>query len=236
MRPRDGRVVPAFIQQALLGEPLTVFGDGSQTRSFCYVDDLIEGIYRLLMSDEVDAGQHRQPARDDDPRSSPSGSATPVGSTSTIDFRPLPEDDPKTRQPDITKARRVLGWEPQVPLDNGLGQHDRLLPRRCSRRRGPAVRRAMSRSRPLVCARCGAERPRASRGHPFAARSASEIRDRVCPDCWAEWRRVEVMVINELKLNFMEPSAQEVLTARDARVPRARRRALAPSRQESRPR
>jgi dTDP-glucose 4,6-dehydratase len=121
MRPRDGRVVPAFIQQSLLGEPLTVFGDGSQTRSFCYVDDLIEGIFRLLMSDEVlptNIGnphemtilQFAERIRD------------LIGSSSPIDFRPLPEDDPKTRQPDIAKARRILGWEPQVPLDLGLGR------------------------------------------------------------------------------------------------------------------
>ena len=121
MRPRDGRVVPAFIQQALTGEPLTVFGDGSQTRSFCYVDDLIEGIYRLLMSD----------------RSEPTNIGNPremtilqfaehivqlTGGKSTIEYRPLPVDDPKTRQPDISMAREHLGWEPRVPLDVGLGK------------------------------------------------------------------------------------------------------------------
>ncbi len=121
MRPRDGRVVPAFIQQALAGEPLTVFGDGSQTRSFCYVDDLIEGIYRLLMSD----------------RSEPTNLGNPqemtilefaerilelTGSGSAVVRRPLPVDDPKTREPDITMAREHLGWEPRVPLDEGLGK------------------------------------------------------------------------------------------------------------------
>ncbi len=121
MRPRDGRVVPAFIQQALTGEPLTVFGDGSQTRSFCYVDDLIEGIYRLLMSE----------------RSDPTNIGNPqemtilqfaerivelTGGNSTIEYRPLPVDDPKTRQPDITMAREHLGWEPRVPLEEGLGK------------------------------------------------------------------------------------------------------------------
>ena len=121
MRPRDGRVVPAFIQQSLLGEPLTVFGDGSQTRSFCYVDDLIEGIFRLLMSNEVLPTNIGNPHEmtilqfADRIRSL-------VGSASPIDFRPLPEDDPKTRQPDITKARRILGWEPKVDLDLGLGR------------------------------------------------------------------------------------------------------------------
>ena len=121
MRPRDGRVVPAFIQQSLLGEPLTVFGDGSQTRSFCYVDDLIEGIFRLLMSDEV------LPTNIGNPHEMTilqfaERIRSLVGSSSPIDFRPLPEDDPKTRQPDITKARRVLGWEPKVDLDLGLGR------------------------------------------------------------------------------------------------------------------
>ena len=121
MRPRDGRVVPAFIQQSLLGEPLSVFGDGSQTRSFCYVDDLIEGIFRLLMSDEV------LPTNIGNPHEMTilqfaERIRSLVGSSSPIDFRPLPEDDPKTRQPDITKARRVLGWEPKVDLDLGLGR------------------------------------------------------------------------------------------------------------------
>jgi len=121
MRPKDGRVVPAFIQQSLLGEPLTVFGDGSQTRSFCYVDDLVEGIFRLLMSDEV------LPTNIGNPHEMTilqfaERIRSLVGSTSPIDFHPLPEDDPKTRQPDIAKARRVLGWEPRVPLDLGLGR------------------------------------------------------------------------------------------------------------------
>jgi dTDP-glucose 4,6-dehydratase len=121
MRPRDGRVVPAFIQQSLLNEPLTVFGDGSQTRSFCYVDDLIEGIFRLLMSNEV------LPTNIGNPHEMTILQFAErirglVGSAAPIDFRPLPEDDPKTRQPDITKARRVLGWEPKVELDHGLGR------------------------------------------------------------------------------------------------------------------
>ena len=121
MRPRDGRVVPAFIQQTLLGEPLTVFGDGSQTRSFCYVDDLIEGIFRLLMSDEVLPTNIGNPHEMTILQFAERIRAL-VGSSSPIDFRPLPEDDPTTRQPDITKARRVLGWEPKVELDHGLGR------------------------------------------------------------------------------------------------------------------
>ena len=111
--------MPAFVQQALLGEPLTVFGNGSQTRSFCYVDDLIEGIFRLLLSDEVEpvniGNPHEMTILEFAERI-----RTAVGSTSTIDYRPLPEDDPKTRQPDITKARRILGWEPVVALEAGL--------------------------------------------------------------------------------------------------------------------
>jgi dTDP-glucose 4,6-dehydratase len=121
MRPNDGRVVPAFIQQALRGEPLTVFGDGGQTRSFCYVDDLVDGIYRLLVSgihDPVNIGNpHEMTIRQFADRILHlTGSASPVA------YRPLPVDDPKTRQPDITQARGRLGWEPRVPLDEGLAK------------------------------------------------------------------------------------------------------------------
>src|SRR3954453_9632979 len=119
MRVNDGLVVPAFISQALRNDPLTVVGDGSQTRSLCYVSDLIEGIYRLLMSNE----------------SNPTNIGNPnemtvlqfaqeirrlTGTSAPIDFRPLPEDDPKIRRPDITKARALLQWEPVVPLEEGL--------------------------------------------------------------------------------------------------------------------
>jgi dTDP-glucose 4,6-dehydratase len=119
MRPNDGRVVPAFIQQSLLGEPLTVFGDGSQTRSFCYVDDLIEGFWRLLNS-----GEHH-PVNIGNPRELSILEFAEtirglVGSSSPIEHRALPTDDPKTRQPDITRARTLLGWEPRVPLEEGL--------------------------------------------------------------------------------------------------------------------
>jgi dTDP-glucose 4,6-dehydratase len=119
MRPNDGRVVPAFIQQSLLGEPLTVFGNGGQTRSFCYVDDLIDGIYRLLMSNEVEPVNIGNPHEMTILQFAERIRAL-VGSTSEIAYRPLPVDDPKTRQPDIGKARRILGWEPKVPLDVGL--------------------------------------------------------------------------------------------------------------------
>ena len=120
MRPKDGRVVPAFIQQALLGEPLTVFGDGSQTRSFCYVDDEVEGIWRLLnsnTSDPVNIGNpHEMTILEFGQRI-----IEAIGSKSEISFVELPIDDPKTRQPDITRAKEILGWSPQVELQDGLG-------------------------------------------------------------------------------------------------------------------
>jgi dTDP-glucose 4,6-dehydratase len=119
MRPRDGRVVPALISQALAGEPMTVFGDGSQTRSFCYVSDLIEGIYRLLLSGEPDPVNIGNPSE-----LSVLEFARTIqrltGTRSEIVFKPLPEDDPKVRQPDITRARTLLGWEPKVKLEEGL--------------------------------------------------------------------------------------------------------------------
>ncbi len=121
MRPRDGRVVPAFIQQALLGEPMTVFGDGRQTRSFCYVDDLIEGIYRLLQSDHVEPVNIGNP-HEMTIRQFAETIRDAVGSSSQIELRPLPVDDPRTRQPDIALARKVLGWEPKVTLAQGLAR------------------------------------------------------------------------------------------------------------------
>ncbi|MCP4202931.1 MAG: SDR family oxidoreductase [bacterium] len=119
MRPHDGRVVPAFIDQALRGEPLTVFGDGSQTRSFCYVDDLIEGIWRLLNSDI------REPVNIGNPYEMTvlefAETVTRlINPESEVAFKPLPIDDPKTRQPDISSARENLGWEPKVSLEDGL--------------------------------------------------------------------------------------------------------------------
>ena len=119
MRPRDGRVVPAFIQQALRGEELTVFGDGGQTRSFCYVSDLIEGIRRLLASDEAEPVNIGNP-REMTIREFAEAILRLTGSESALSFHPLPEDDPKVRQPDISKARRILGWQPEVSLDEGL--------------------------------------------------------------------------------------------------------------------
>jgi dTDP-glucose 4,6-dehydratase len=121
MRLNDGRVVPNFIAQALRGEPLTVYGDGKQTRSFCYVSDLIDGIYRLLMSNEV------EPVNIGNPAELTIGEfATRIneltGNHGGIIYKPLPVDDPRQRQPDISKARRVLGWEPKVSLADGLAQ------------------------------------------------------------------------------------------------------------------
>ena len=119
MRPRDGRVVPALIGQALAGEPMTVFGDGSQTRSFCYVSDLIDGIYRLLLSAErepVNIGNPAELSVLDFAKTI----RTLTRTKSEIVFKPLPVDDPRVRQPDISKARTRLGWEPKVRLEEGL--------------------------------------------------------------------------------------------------------------------
>jgi dTDP-glucose 4,6-dehydratase len=119
MRLNDGRALPNFLHQALTGEPLTVYGDGKQTRSFCYVSDLLDGIYRLLESDEHDpvniGNPHEITILEFAERV-----RTLVGSKEPIVFRPLPQDDPKQRCPDITKARRILKWEPKVNLEDGL--------------------------------------------------------------------------------------------------------------------
>ena len=119
MRLNDGRALPAFIGQALRGEDLTVFGDGSQTRSFCYVDDLIEGIYRLLMSD------YAYPVNIGNPdeisiKEFAEEIIKLTGTNQKIINKPLPQDDPKQRQPDITRAKKILGWEPKVSRAKGL--------------------------------------------------------------------------------------------------------------------
>jgi dTDP-glucose 4,6-dehydratase len=118
MRLDDGRALPAFMGQALRGEAMTVFGDGSQTRSFCFVNDLIEGIVRLLMSDEADPVNIGNPGEFTILEFAEKVRAI-CGSKSEIVFKPLPVDDPKVRRPDITKAKEVLGWEPKVDLDEG---------------------------------------------------------------------------------------------------------------------
>ena len=120
MRLNDGRVVPNFIAQALRGEPMTVYGDGSQTRSFCYVSDLVEGIVRLLRSDYSGPVNCGNPAEVTILQFAERIKAL-TRSSSEIVFRPLPVDDPKQRQPDITRARTILGWEPKVGLEEGLG-------------------------------------------------------------------------------------------------------------------
>jgi dTDP-glucose 4,6-dehydratase len=119
MRLRDGRAVPAFMSQALTGEDVTIFGSGRQTRSFCYVSDLVDGIIRLMQSnvnDPVNIGNPQEMTIEDIARMI----ITLTGSKSQIVYRPLPEDDPKVRQPDITRARTLLGWEPKVGLEEGL--------------------------------------------------------------------------------------------------------------------
>jgi dTDP-glucose 4,6-dehydratase len=119
MKLDDGRVVPAFLSQAREGKPLTMFGDGTQTRSFCYVDDLVDGLYRLMLSDE------REPVNLGNPHEITLLEFAEriqrlLGTNSPIEFHPLPENDPTRRQPDISKAKRILGWQPKVDLETGL--------------------------------------------------------------------------------------------------------------------
>jgi len=119
MRIRDGRAIPNFIAQALAGEPVTVYGDGSQTRSFCYIDDLVEGITRLMRagtSEPINLGNPDEMTLLDLAKRI----IRLTGSSSSVVFSPLPQDDPKQRRPDISRARRVLGWEARVELDEGL--------------------------------------------------------------------------------------------------------------------
>jgi len=123
MLPNDGRVISTFIVQALAGEPLTVFGDGRQTRSFCYVDDLVDGLIRLMASADDFTG----PVNLGNPREFTIAELAErvialTGSKSTVVNQPLPIDDPRRRQPDISLAERVLGWKPAVALDDGLSR------------------------------------------------------------------------------------------------------------------
>jgi dTDP-glucose 4,6-dehydratase len=119
MRLNDGRALPNFVYQALTGQPITVYGDGTQTRSFCYVSDLIEGIYRLMNSDEHDPTNIGNP-QEITILEFAERIRTLMDSTVSIVFKPLPQDDPKQRCPDISKARRILQWEPKVNLEEGL--------------------------------------------------------------------------------------------------------------------
>ena len=119
MRVRDGRAVPAFISQALRNEDVTIFGDGSQTRSFTYITDLVDGIIRLMLSDVNDPVNIGNP-REMTLKELAETIVRMTGSSSRLVYRPLPEDDPKVRQPDITRARTLLGWEPKVAIEEGL--------------------------------------------------------------------------------------------------------------------
>ena len=119
MRLDDGRALPAFVGQALRGQDLTVFGDGSQTRSFCYVSDLIEGIFKLLLSNEVDPINIGNPSEITIKQFAEEVIRL-TGSKSKITYQPLPEDDPKVRQPDISKASKILGWSPRIGREEGL--------------------------------------------------------------------------------------------------------------------
>jgi dTDP-glucose 4,6-dehydratase len=121
MRMNDGRAIPNFLRQALTGEPLTIYGDGSQTRSFCYVSDLVEGLWRLMQApvhDPVNLGNPYEMTLLDLAKRI----LRLTGSQSRLVFQPLPTDDPRVRQPDITRARTLLGWEPRVDVDEGLGK------------------------------------------------------------------------------------------------------------------
>jgi nucleoside-diphosphate-sugar epimerase len=133
MRPTDGRVVSNFIVQALMGEPLTVYGGGSQTRSFCYISDMVDGITKLLFAEQNNTQE--QPETIENSIHSPVNLGNPyelsvleiakmvlnlTGSKSTIEFKPLPVDDPRVRRPNINKARTILGWEPNVGIEEGL--------------------------------------------------------------------------------------------------------------------
>lgn len=119
MRPNDGRAIPTFIPQALRNEPITIFGDGSQTRSFCFVSDLIDGLYRLLMSDLNEPTNLGNP-QEMTIKEMAEKVVEVTGSQSTIIYKPLPVDDPRVRQPNIARAKKLLNWEPKVSLEEGL--------------------------------------------------------------------------------------------------------------------
>ena len=123
MHPNDGRVVSNFIIQSLRGEPITIYGDGSQTRSFCYVDDLIEVILRFMQTDdEITGPVNIGNSNENSILELAEKIISIVGSESKLEFKTLPQDDPIQRQPDISKARELLNWEPQIELDEGLGK------------------------------------------------------------------------------------------------------------------
>jgi dTDP-glucose 4,6-dehydratase len=138
MRLRDGRAVPAFVSQALANEDVTVFGDGTQTRSFCYVSDLVRGILGLMeanTNEPVNIGNPHELTIEEIARTI----VRLVGSSSKIVYRPLPVDDPKQRQPDITRARTLLGWEPKVSLEDGLRTAIEYFKSKVTERRVPTA-------------------------------------------------------------------------------------------------
>jgi UDP-glucuronate decarboxylase len=122
MHPNDGRVVSNFIVQALRGEPITLYGDGSQTRSFCYVDDLVDGLIRMMANDHTIGPINLGNPVEITVRELAERVVRMTGSTSRIEYQPLPQDDPRKRRPDITRAQTALGWEPQVALEDGLSR------------------------------------------------------------------------------------------------------------------
>jgi UDP-glucuronate decarboxylase len=122
MHPNDGRVVSNFIVQALKGEPVTIYGDGSQTRSFCYVDDLVIGLVRMMENNETTGPINLGNPAEITVRELAERVIDMTGSSSRIEVRELPQDDPRKRQPDITQAKRILDWEPRVPLEEGLSR------------------------------------------------------------------------------------------------------------------
>jgi UDP-glucuronate decarboxylase len=120
MHPNDGRVVSNFVVQALRGEPITIYGDGSQTRSFCFVDDLVEGLIRMMQQETTHGPINLGNPAEITVKQLAERMVAMTGSKSKIEYRPLPQDDPRKRQPDITLAKKHLGWEPRVPLEEGL--------------------------------------------------------------------------------------------------------------------
>ena len=171
MAEADGRVVSNFIVQALRGQDLTIFGEGQQTRSFCYVDDLIDGLVRLMAAE----GRH-EPVNLGNPveftiRQLAEEVARSVGREVRLVKQPLPQDDPTQRKPDITRAREWLGWEPTVHLAEGLGEDRRLLPRPAAARPGPRRGRRARGPTPGEEHRVSPSRP----GHPPHPPNATQI-------------------------------------------------------------
>jgi dTDP-glucose 4,6-dehydratase len=177
MKLDDGRVVPAFLSQALAGAPITVFGSGSQTRSFCYVSDLVDGLYRLMLSDE------RYPVNLGNPREMTILEFAEhirqlTGSQSPTEFRELPEDDPQQRCPDISKARAALAWEPRVTLEDGTAIDGRVFSARSR------VEMTLRTPEFVDRAELGTRKNRL-RGGEFVAQAPR----RSMPSCQFPWRR-----------------------------------------------